>query len=159
MALTVGTDTYITVAEADAAIAQYHTTTDPVRIAWEALAEADKEVLLRRGLDIIEQTPIVGFKISTAQTLQFPRMIFSTLGWAEQADVPAEIKRAQAELAGGVAVGKSKRAEMQAQGVTSVTVGSASETYSGKIVSEIAAWSEDAARILAGYMTGAVEVV
>jgi hypothetical protein len=159
--LTVGTDTYITVDEADAYVALYHTSTDAANVAWSSMSDGDKEILLRRSMDVLEAVPVTGAKITSSQALQFPRILFSVDegGITEQASVPDAIKRAQAELACGLSVGRDTRASTRRSGVTSVTVGSASETYGGRMLTAIESWSEDAARLLAPYATGSAVIV
>lgn len=50
MALTLNEDTYATVETADTYISSYYPSTNTKRVAWEALAEEDKEVFLRNAM-------------------------------------------------------------------------------------------------------------
>jgi len=144
MALTVGTDTYISVADAKTYASANHLSTDAKLIAWTALSDTDKEIVLRRAMQIIENLPIVGVKSVTTQALQFPRVIYTEVdgqyeyGFAYsayshsyiQTSVPACVGQAQTEIAMQFAVGVSKRLTLQRQGVTQYSIGGLSETFS-----------------------------
>lgn len=73
MTITVGTDTYISLADADTYIAANYASTDTQRVAWEALSDADKEVYLRKATQAIDSLRIQGAKYDLTQALQFPR--------------------------------------------------------------------------------------
>ena len=72
--ITVGTDTYVTIAEADAYIELHYLSTDTQRVAWEAMTDADKEICLRNATVSIDTLIVPGRKIDSAQTLSFPRV-------------------------------------------------------------------------------------
>ena len=75
MTITVGTDTYITILEADAYIELRYTSTDAQRVAWEDLDDGDKEIHLRNSTAAIEQLKFPGQKNDPDQSLSFPRNI------------------------------------------------------------------------------------
>lgn len=78
MALTVGTDSYVTVAEADQYITEYYMTLAPERSVWEQLDTADKEVLLRSSAEAIDAIRYTGKKSGgSEQILAFPRIVTS----------------------------------------------------------------------------------
>jgi hypothetical protein len=142
MALTVGTDTYISVADTDAYVAGRYVSTDAKYTAWTTLSDANKEVYLRRAASIIDRQPLVGVKVFDTQTMQFPRAIHSDYrggpstprlalsgAWYVQSVVPDTVKYAQVEIALQEAVGVSARLAAQRDGVKSVTLGKISETY------------------------------
>lgn len=132
MALTVGTDSYVSVSEADTFFTGYYGADQ-----WAAATAADKEKALFTATEHIDRLALLGRKKDPLQVLQFPRC-YST--WVEgepveicDTDVLPNVKRACCEEALSVMRGEtvSKRALLQQQGVTSSRVGRAAETYSG----------------------------
>lgn len=151
MALTVNTDTYISIADCSTYLAANYLSTDTKLTAWTALTDANKEVCLRKAARIVDRQPFVGFKETTTQLMEFPRYIYTDSGmynvseldvrfinddWFLQTSVPNAVKYAQCEIALELAQGSSdasERSELQAQGVKSFSLGKLSETYSGKV--------------------------
>ena len=82
---------YVTLEEANDYVATHFTSTSTQRIAWEALSDEDKEVLLRVSAEAIDSIPYPGRKASATQTEAFPR-------WP-QTEVPQAVKHAQVENA------------------------------------------------------------
>lgn len=146
MALIIGTDTYISQADATSYVNTHYIASDAKRVAWAALASDDKDVLLRKATQIIDSTPVVGAKVIETQLLAFPRAIYTqymtTLKSSGsyiysnnniyiQTEVPLEIKQAQCELAISLINGLSDRQILQKQGVKSFSLSKLSETYNG----------------------------
>jgi hypothetical protein len=144
MALTVGTDTYISLADADTYLSAHYITTDSKLVAWNALTDANCEILLRKAAQILERTPVVGIKVSDTQTMQFPRAIPTTV-WRNmlrveniniqfrdryyiQTEVPDAVKYAQCEIAIDL-VSPSDRVKLQREGVKSFSIDGLSESY------------------------------
>ena len=75
MTITVGTDTYVTIAEADEYIANFYISTDAQRVAWDALSDGDKEIYLRNATRSIERLFFIGRKYADSQVLSFPREV------------------------------------------------------------------------------------
>ena len=71
--MVVGTDTYVTVDEADAYAITHYRSTRPERLRWTALSEDDKTILLRDACSSMEQLPFQGRKAEIGQLLSFPR--------------------------------------------------------------------------------------
>jgi len=95
--LTIGIDTYATVAEADAEIAKSAVRyTDSTAEYWSALTEEQKENYLADALDEMENTMYTGRKQMYTQELQFPRFASCQLYYT---GIPKEVKAAQAEIA------------------------------------------------------------
>ena len=82
---------YVDVAYADTYIAEHFLSTNELRVNWEFLQEADKEVLLRRSFEAIEGLPFTGHKTDFSQPNAFPR--------CPSTEVPSAIKAAQVENA------------------------------------------------------------
>lgn len=165
MALTVGTDTYISITDATAYLTANYLSTDAKLIAWNALTDGNKEVLLRKATKVIDQQPVAGFKVQTSQALAFPRYAYTDVGvrninalynvfegdeWYQQTAVPDAVKYAQCEIAID-AINPSARATMQREGVKSFSLGSLSESYgSGRANSLPSAAKELLAPIMGG---------
>jgi hypothetical protein len=168
MAFVVGTDTYISLADAQTYINDHYISTDSKLIAWNCLSDTDMEVLLRKALSVIDKQPLVGYKATSTQTLEFPRAIYTEVpteiydpiptygdNWYVQTAVPSEVKYAQCEIAVSMASGTSNRVNLQRQGVKSFTLGNLSETYSGAQNSIL---SYEAKELLLPYMGGGVRI-
>ena len=82
---------YVDLAYADTYIAEHFLSANELRVKWEALQEADKEVLLRRSFEAIEGLPFTGHKTDFSQPNAFPR-------WPEK-EIPEAIMAAQVENA------------------------------------------------------------
>ena len=165
--MVVGTDTYLTLADANIYLNANYATTDPLLVAWTALTDPDREAYLRKARQTIDRQPIVGYKAIYTQALAFPRTIYTEYGallgqtinlmhvnnWHTQTTVPTEVLDAQCEIALQLASGTPKRVELQRQGVRSFSIGKLSETYVGagnRIV------SDEAKELLAPFLARAV---
>jgi hypothetical protein len=169
MALTVGTDSYISLADADTYLASRYLSTDAKLIAWALLSDANCDVLMRQALDIMEKQPYAGVKSVTTQTLEFPRCLHSDwvsplYGYIEkypgmytQTDVPTDVKYAQCEIAISMLESNS-RIDLQQQGVKSYTIGNLSETFAASGTSRRIP-SAKAASLLRPYLAGTVGIV
>ncbi|MFT3951183.1 MAG: hypothetical protein QM689_04415 [Oscillospiraceae bacterium] len=154
--LTIGTDSYITVADADGYISGHYRSNNLSRTRWEALPEEDREILLRQACAAIETLPFHGRKANPAQKLAFPRLPFQ-YGNAE--DAPDSVKNAQAELALWLSddtkqAEQAQRQELQAQGVTSFSVGDLSENYGATQTKSPAELCAKCAALLAPWLNG-----
>lgn len=166
--LTVGTDTYISQADATAYVIAHYVSTDPRAIAWAALSSDNKDAHLRKAAQTVDRQPVVGIKALSTQTMQFPRAIFTNTGayqltashslgsgWYIQPEVPADVKAAQVEIALELSVGISTRTDLQRQGVKSFSLGKLSENYgSGKAN----ALPYEARELMAAYLLGGAAI-
>jgi hypothetical protein len=171
MALTVGTDTYISVTDASTYVTDHYITTEATAVAWAALSDGNKAIVLRRAYTTLDRQPFVGIKAVSTQTQEFPRAILSDLhrrdlpvlnvafssDWYVQTSVPDVVKYAQVEIALQLAVGTPKRVELQRQGVKSFSLGKLSENYGGGTQNRII--SQEARELLAPYLAGSVAIV
>jgi hypothetical protein len=169
MALTVGTDSYILLADADAYLSSVYSTLDAKMIAWTALTDANKEAHLRAATKTIDRQPLTGYKVTSTQVLAFPRVVYTeydqeyinTAGaitndnWYVQTSVPNEVKYAECEIAIELASGTSNRVELQRQGVKSFSLGKLSETYTG---SQNRIISQEAKELLSPYTQGGFRI-
>lgn len=158
MALTVGTDTYISRADADTYVAAHYMSGDATRQRWEAMAEADKEVLLRNAATMIDAQVLAGIKRLPTQKMAFPRMVESGYlrGMYDQMEVPDDIKAAQVEIALQAMAGESKREQMRLQGVKSYSIGNLSETLASGSAGQPNITSGAALILLRPYLAGGV---
>jgi hypothetical protein len=168
MALVVGTDTYLSLTDAGTYVTSYVLSTDAKYIAWAALSDAQKEVLMRRAAQIIDRQPMDGVKAVETQTMEFPKAIHSEYrkgldwvslnlnfsgSWYVQTEVPTSVKYAQVEIALALAVGESARLTAQREGVKAVSIGKISETYvTGNSENDIP--SREARELLSPYIRG-----
>jgi len=146
MAITVGTDTYISLSDATAYVNATNISTSTNYITWTALTDGNKEVYLKLATKKIDRQYLRGIKSITTQTLEFPRALqtdyrrqdYPNLNilldgeWFIEIAVDQRVKDAQVEEALSIAVNggtANKRAELQAQGVTEFSLGKLSEKY------------------------------
>lgn len=166
MALTIGTDTYIDLEDADVYLNSYHLSTDADMVLWAALSDEHSEILLRKAARILDRQPLIGIKAVTTQTMEFPRAIYTdTTGysnniygdWYVQSAVPDAVMYAQCEIALSLTSGESERQKMQREGVRSFTIGHLSESLIG-LSGEVL--PIEAKSLLAPYLaTGGVPIV
>lgn len=143
MTLIVDSDTFISLADAKTYATAHKISTDTILIAWNALADTDKEILLRKATQIIDRQPLAGIRAIWNQTLEFPRVTYSDYqsdiwhspDWwyplALTLTVPDAVKHAQCEIALSLVAGTSARVQMQREGVRSFNLGGLSESYVG----------------------------
>ena len=148
MAITVNTDTYISLADADTYVSANYVSTDTKYTTWDALEDADKEIYLKRATKKLDRQILRGAKAVDTQTLQFPRAlklcnrryeqavygvdVNGDRDWYVESAVTQTVKDAQVEEALSLVTQgttANKRAELQAQGVKSFSLGNLSEDY------------------------------
>lgn len=133
MALTVGTDTYISAADATT-----YAGTQLGMGAWSAASDGDKEKALRMACGRLERLFYVGDATSASQTLRWPRTGVCDQHGTELADsvVPQFVKDAQCWEAeyllqwSARGAGRGDRETLELQGVASVKLGDVSEVFS-----------------------------
>ena len=115
---------YATVEQANAYVASYYSSTNNIRIAWEALNEEDKQVMLNRSEQLIDLLPFNGKPVDPKQVNAFPRYPNPELSLER-------VKIAAIELAlqtNGDTEAQD-RLNLRAQGVKSYKIGDLSETF------------------------------
>lgn len=170
MAITVDTDTYISLADANTYVTTNYVSTSAEAVAWTALSDANKEIYLKKATKKIDRQPLRGIKSVSTQTLEFPRAIWSETNredypvlhlyfdtnWYVQTETPQEVKDAQVEEALALAVGIDKRTELQRAGVKSFTLGKLSEQYGSPGNTQLL--SHEAKELLLQYLAGSVRI-
>jgi len=169
--LVVGTDTYISVADATTYIAANYTTTETEYTTWAALSETNKDVYMKRACRKIERQKYQGIKAVYTQTLEFPRAlrtdyrreeypalnILLNNDWVIQSAVPNNVKYAQIEEAIAMAQGTPDRVKIQREGVKSFRLGNLSESYSGSS-EKYSLISDEAKNLLSDYLIGSIAI-
>lgn len=148
---------YVTITDADEYVAARYVSTDPNRLRWEALSDADKEVYLLRSVEAIDCLPFTGRPTQLPPTelaplwpdpsKGYPGNVFGTVWprpetrafprWPSNV-VPTEVRHAQIENA--LALSNSAVAEeadeyslMRLYGVERVRLGHFEESLTGKV--------------------------
>lgn len=117
---------YATVEQANAYVTSYYSSTNNIRIAWEALSNEDRQVALNRAEQTIDLLPFKGKPTEEAKRnlKAFPR--YPELEYSME-----RVKTATIELAlqmnGDVET--QERLNLRAQGVKSYKIGDLSETF------------------------------
>ena len=159
--LTADVNTYVTLAEADAYM--------DGRLnagAWTAASVDDKARALITATRDLGNLTLKFRKTVPTQTLDFPRWVPvgpSSNDWPfsyatyNPSVVPPEVKDSECEEALALLkYGSSERANLQAQGVTSITLGKMQESYAPK--SRHGLLSPDAHRMMQPWIAGAVRI-
>lgn len=162
--LTVGTNTYATLTEADAYFEARLFCT-----AWTGATSTTKNQALAMACRKLDALPLKGVKKLSTQTLAFPRCY--RLPYATQTqyapysewescetDVPDAVKQAQFEEALALLDrGDSGRVKLQQQGVQAFSTEGLSETYHANAGAKTLL-SPEAEAFLMPYLLGAVEI-
>ena len=121
LSLTVGTNTYISLADAESYVERLY---GPMRDAWDALADATKNALLAQATLDIDAHLWRGYKSDADQALEFPRdgdaTTDSTYTKVEQACVEQALYRLKYNPEG--------RQALAAQGVRNFSIGKHNES-------------------------------
>lgn len=120
--------------------------------AWDGSSAADKRKAintLNMATKIIDRQLFKGRKADPDQELAFPRY--------PDAEVPQAVKDACCEEALALLErGNNQRRKLQAEGVTSITIGSLSETYAPGAGKKLL--SQEARELLRPWLLGAVNI-
>lgn len=115
---------YATIEQANTYVASYYSSTNNIRIAWEALSEGDKQIALNRAEQVIDLLPFNGKPVDPKSSKAFPRHPHPELSLER-------VKTATIELAlqqnGDTET--QDRLNLRAQGVKSYKIGDLSETF------------------------------
>lgn len=152
----VGTDSYVTLQEAEDYIAKHYRSNNPGRKRWAELEDADKEILLTEACSEIDLLPFIGRKTLPDQLLAFPRL---PMQYGSADGAPAQVKAAQIEFALWLSDDDkqgemSQREALRAQGVESFSIGDLSESYAGGGVKSAPLLCPKAAALLSPYLSG-----
>lgn len=114
---------YATVKQASTYIQNYYSSTDSLRIAWEALNSGDQQVLLNRAEQTIDTLPFAGKSVHKNKA--FPRKPDEeySMQQAQIATIELAVHQLDSEA--------KDRYNLQMQGVKSYKIGDLSETFKG----------------------------
>lgn len=181
MAITVGTDTYISLADANTYMSSNYVSTSTELTTWNALNDGDKEIYLKNATKRIDRQILRGIKAVDSQTLEFPRAIKSNdayynyynvvgvnvsryNGYVVETEVSQFVLDAQVEEAMTLSVegtSVSSRSKMQQQGVKSFSIDDLSETYGSGLSSSYNStqfMSNTAKELMKYYLAGSVAI-
>lgn len=155
MALYVGTNTYVTLTEAN----EYF---DEKLYAdeWNGANDIIKEKALKEACKRINRLVFKGEKADEAQLLAFPRIMpmfnrVGVIGFTEDTGIPKEVKAAQCELALYlIKYGNTTRKRLQEQGVNIIDIGMVRETFKQKNP----LGCDEAWELLKPYLAGCVSI-
>jgi len=152
MSIIVNTNSYITVLEADALVASLYISTDPSRVAWNALEDADKGVLLVRSLKELERLRVTGCKTDITQVLAFPRNANTV--------VPDLVKEAQVVNALAIlTTASSVTGSPVSRGVSSYSIDDLSETFAKGAEVTLLVTSSEARRMMWVWTSGGFDII
>lgn len=152
---------YVTLEEANTYVKEHFISTNEMRIAWDSLSDADKQILLRNSYQAIEALPIRGRKSCITQPNAFPRYPSDT--------VPVQIKEAQ--VANAIVLADSTSQEdaayydkLRTYGIKSYHIGNLSETLgtpaeSSSASSYMGIYSQESMRLLSPWLKGGFAIV
>lgn len=155
MALYVGTNSYVTLTEAN----DYF---DEKLYAdkWHNADEITKEKALKEACRRINRLAFKGQKVEETQLLAFPRIMpvfnrVGVIGFTGDTGIPEEVKAAQCEEALALLrYGNSARTKAQEQNVVRVSFGEVSEEYRASLK----LLSKEALELLKPYLAGVVAI-
>jgi hypothetical protein len=158
MALIVGTNSYISVADAETYFAdQLDSAT------WTAATADQKAKALIAATRNIDLQLIKGQKKLDTQKLEFPRKYYKSGYWLVEDTVPQSIINATCEEAQALLKPEDTREKRKAAGVKSVSIGDVSETYSdlaiNKASNNMSLISPVARQFISGYIAKTVFIV
>ena len=166
--LTIGANTYVSVAETTKYIEAVFGDDSAVYNYWDDLENNQKEMFLTKSLMQIEALPFTGIRKYNGQALEFPRTradVAQTLVGDIASEIPLSVKFAQIDNA--IAMfniaenSESKqRATLQRNGVKSFSLGEFSETYgnnSSILVYDVA--DQNVISYLKNWLSGSYKIV
>lgn len=175
MSLTVGTNTYITLIEADTYVNDNYVSTSSKYISWDMLSDGDKEIFLKNACKKIDRQVLKGIKAINTQILEFPRALYTDYSiqnfpntnirynsdWVVETEVNQNVKDSQIEETLAIMINgdtANQRIDLQSQGVKSFRLGNLSETYGGTVKSGTRLFSVEAKELLRYWLNGSVMI-
>lgn len=147
--LTVGVNSYISLTEANAYFGGRYNSE-----RWQEANETEKEQAILTATRRIDRQKLKGRKVTAEQPLAFPRMAFGTV-----CEAPPQVKDAVCEEALALMVADTTRLQRIAEGVQSVKIGDASETYSAQYAMRTdGLLSMEAEALLSHWLVGTVPI-
>ena len=113
---------YATIEQANAYVANYYSSTNEIRVAWAALSDDDKQIVLNRAEQVIDYLPFNGKPIDKLKA--FPRHPNPELSLIRVQTATIELAL---QMNGNTET--QDRLNLRAQGVKSYKIGDLSETF------------------------------
>lgn len=148
LVLTVGTNTYVSVADADTFINTYYLSTEALFIWWDSLDAAGQALYLYRSARNISKLPLIGFKTLYTQSMEFPRN--------DDLVVPPEIIEAQILNAYFLSLPVVDLPSNR--NVKSYSIDDLSETFFGSTANQPIGVSNEVQQLLIGWLMGGYEI-
>jgi len=129
---------------------------------WRAATEVHKAQALATATRHIDMQRLRGRKTDDSQPLAFPRAVYWLGAWNADTEVPEAVKAAACEEALAILSQDTQRAARQREGLTSVSIGDASESYSAEALARTQSGellSPQAKLLLRPWLLGAVPIV
>jgi hypothetical protein len=129
---------------------------------WRAATEVHKAQALATATRHIDMQRLRGRKTDDAQPLAFPRAVYWRGAWNAETEIPEAVTAATCEEALAILSQDTQRAERQREGLTSVSIGDASESYSAEALARTQSGellSAQAKLLLRPWLQGAVPIV
>ena len=153
--LEVGTNTYVTVQEANSYIIQHYMSHEEEYTLWFEQSTLNRSTILRRAANNLERLPYVGKKSKKVQQLAFPR-------WPE-VQVPLAVGYAQIEEALALLLPETQDTLKETQerirrGLRSYSIGQLSESFRVHDTTKNVLNSLTAQELLAPYLSGGYRI-
>ncbi|MEA4884262.1 MAG: DnaT-like ssDNA-binding protein [Clostridia bacterium] len=129
---------------------------------WRAATEVHKTQALITATRTIDMQRLRGRPTSDAQPLAFPRAVYWRGAWSAETEVPEAVKAATCEEALAILSQDTQRATRQRDGLTAVSIGDASESYSAEVLARAQSGgllSAQAKMLIRPWLVGAVPIV
>jgi len=129
---------------------------------WRAATEVHKAQALATATRSIDMQRLRGRKTDDSQPLAFPRAVYWLGAWNADTTVPEAVKAAACEEALAILSHDTQRAARQREGLTSVSIGDASESYDKSALARTQSGgllSPQAKLLLRPWLVGAVPIV
>lgn len=135
---------YATVTEANNYVRDYYSSADPLRIKWEALTEADKQVMLNRSEQVIDLLPMQGKAHNPGKAFPRDPNKERSLVQAKIATIELAVQTLNDEM--------QERFQLQRQGVKAYKIGDLSETFGSSSGADYSGFNQLAYSIVLPYL-------
>ena len=129
---------------------------------WRAATEVHKAQALATATRSIDVQRLRGRKTDDAQPLAFPRAIYWRGAWNTETEIHEAVKAATCEEALAILSQDQQRVTRQRDGLTGVSIGDASESYSAEALARAQSGellSAQARMLIRPWLVGAVPIV
>lgn len=152
--LSIGRDSFVTLEEANSIINELYLDDEEEKVIWSKLSDSNKEVLLRRGTIALNKFNYIGHRDVNSNPLKFPRYINGVNV------IPYDIKKATViqSLYSQVVKG-SEYHRLRKNGVSSMTVGPSSISFSNDSSSNDNCVCDEAYSLIYRYVVNSIDII